>query len=62
MNIRKSAEFIASHSRHVKVVDQGVKSAALELSHQMQSMQYDCKQWKKNELHPQDNTKETVDW
>lgn len=59
---RESAKFISSKSRDVSICDEGVEEASEIIFECFKSKKYSFKIWKEHELHPNEMSKETVDW
>lgn len=62
LNPRDSAKFISSRSQNVSICQKGVEEASKGIFDCLKSKKYSFKSWKEHELHPNDMTKETLDW
>ena len=62
VNPRDSAKFISSKSSDVSICEKGVEEAAEIIFDCFKSKKYSLKTWKEHELHPNEMSKETVDW
>lgn len=59
---RESAKLISSKSKDVSICQKGVEEASKILFDCFKSKKYSFKIWKSHVLHPNEMTKETVDW